>query len=326
MSVYLIITFLAIGLIVIIKGGDIFVSAAVSLARLTGIPRIIIGATIVSFATALPELLISTLAVAQGSPDLSFGNNIGSIIFNTAIVLALSLIFSPAKIRYQYKEKGILMLLSIFYLFFAALDLKIGYFDALILLLFLIVFVYFCIKDAKILEIDDFDESEKTKLAPCVVRFMAGGAAIALGAQLLINNSIALAKIYNVSERVIGLTIVGMGSSLPELATTIASIRKKEYFIGLGNILGANILNITLIPFVCSLIMRGALPINLQKLSIFKEAVPNTLLIDIPFSVVIISLVVLPGMIKKYLSRWQGAALLLLYFFYISFLILTIPA
>ena len=325
MPIGLIIFFLLIGLIVIIKGGDIFVTAAVKLARLTGIPKIIIGATIVSFATALPELLISALAVAQGSTDLSFGNNIGSIIFNTAVVLAISLIFSPTKIRYQYKQKGLLMLFSIIFLFFAAIDLIISYQDALILSLFLVIFVYYCFKDSKILEMDEFDDCEKVALLPCVIRFMIGGACIALGAQLLINNSIALAKIFNVSERVIGLTIVGMGSSLPELVTTITSIKKKEYTIGLGNILGANILNITLIPIICTIITKGNLTINLQKLSVFKDAVPNTLLIDIPFAIIIIAIIVLPGMIRRYLSRWQGVVLLILYIVYLSFLLITIP-
>ncbi len=324
MPVWWIIIFLVLGLYIIIKGGDLFINAAVGLANATGIPKMLIGATIVSFATVLPEMLISLLAVAKGSPDLSLGNNIGSVIFNTGFILALSLIACPQKITKGFKSKGLLMLASALYLFLAAADKSIGYLDAAGLFLLLGFYIFTSLKEAKKGQRpEEFLINNGRPLKTYLIHFIIGAALIGIGAQVMVANSINLAKILGVSERVIGLTIVAIGSSLPELVTTLTAIRKKEFTMGVGNIIGANTLNLILIPPLCTLIAGGNLPISLQKLPPFKNPVPSTLYIDIPFAILLLFLVVFHPLYRGRLCRRQGIIILLLFTAYFGYILIS---
>ncbi len=327
MSIAWIILLLLVGLLAIIKGGDVFIDAAVGLADATGIPKMLVGATIVSFATVLPELMISALAAVQGATDLSLANNMGSVIFNTGVVLAISLVAAPQRVDPSFTSKGLLMVLGAVYLLFAAWDRSIGVADSIGLLALVGIYVYTSLRQARL------ETEPPTRLAGDAeppwgkysLRFVGGAVLIVIGAQLMVNNGVALAAYLGVPERVIGLTIVAMGSSLPELVTTLTSLIKKEFHLGVGNILGANTLNLVLLPPISSLLSDGDLPVSLQKLSFWPQALPTTTYIDIPVALLLLSLVALPGILHGRLYRWQGLGLLLIYGGYLAFLLLSLP-
>ena len=306
-----------IGLFIIIKGGDIFINAAVHLANTTGIPKVLIGATIVSIATVLPELLISTLAAARGSPDLSLGNNIGSVIFNTGAIMAISLIVAPQISSRNLRSKGFFMVFSLLVLWALVGDGSLSLSDSAILFLLLAWFIYSSIREAKqdkSLEIKT--SSPLIPLSRQILGFIIGAACIVIGAQLLVSNGVRLAQILAVPERIIGLTVVAIGSSLPELVTTITSLRKGESSIGIGNIIGANTLNIILIPPLCSLVSKGNFAPGMENFSIFPHPIPTTIYIDIPLALLLLLIMVVPSSITNKLQRWQGTAMLLLFIIY----------
>jgi len=323
MHLFFVLLFLFIGIAIIIWGGNIFITAASALAKATGIPKMLIGATIVSIATVLPELMVSSLAVWQGSTDFSFGNNIGSIICNTGLIMSIALAIAPQNCGKGFKSNALFMLISLLILIFLAHDLIIGYSDAIILFLMLLAFILISIRQAK--NSPDQPSTEiDMPVKKCLVHFLIGAACIAIGAQLMVKNGVAFATILGIPERIIGLTIVSIGSSFPELVTIIAAIRKKEFQIGVGNILGANILNILLLPAVCAIIAKGQLILGIQKLSFSSSPIPTTLYIDIPFAMLLTLLMIIPPLIKKKFFRWQGFICLILYLLYNIFIFITI--
>lgn len=316
MDLVLIILLLIVGLILIIKAGDIFVEAAVWFAGVSRIPKFIIGATIVSIATTLPEMVVSATAAAQGNVDMSIGNAIGSVIANTGLVMGLSIAFVPiAMKRKGFFEKVIFWGLSI--LLFGAFALG-GSFQLWQVLILLAVAVFFTLesvrsgsKDRKESE-EELIKFEKRKLYINIVKFVLGTAGIFFGARLLIDNATELANFLNVPQRVIAITAVALGSSLPELATAITAIRKKETALSLGNIIGANIANIALVIPVSALIYGGALPIE-----------PMNGIIDSGVAISLLLIVALPTLIRKKFSRWQGIALISIYLLYVAYIFFT---
>lgn len=323
MHFFFVLFFLFIGMAIIIWGGNIFISAASALAKATGIPKMLIGATIVSVATVLPELMVSSFAVWQGSIDFSFGNNIGSIICNTGLIMSIALAITPQNCGKGFTSNALFMLISLIILMFQAYDLVIGYSDAIILFLILSAFVFFSIRQAKCSPDQPSNEIDMP-VKKCLIHFGIGAACIAIGAQLMVKNGVALALMLGIPERIVGLTIISIGSSFPELVTTIAAIRKKEFHIGIGNILGANILNILLLPAVCAFIAKGQMLLGLQKLSFSGTPIPTTLYIDMPFVMLLALLIVIPALLKKKFFRWQGFICLILYLLYNIFIIISI--
>ncbi|MGI5900759.1 MAG: calcium/sodium antiporter [Christensenellales bacterium] len=311
MHVFTAVIFFAAGLVMIIKGGDIFVDAARAIAGITGIPKIIIGATIVSVATTLPELLVSLLATAQGSPDFASGNAIGSVSANMGLILGVSLTAMPSPAdRKSLLSKGLLMMASAAVLCILSLDESLTARDSLLMLGMLSYFIYINIKSLK--NQGCFGEerlltSKKTKQR-IVFRFALGAAAIAFGAHLLVEKGEALAHIMGIPGGIIGLTLVAVGTSLPELATTLSAIRKRESALSVGNILGANIIDLCLILPACSFLSGGQLPVS-----------RTIALLDIPFAVLLMSIAIIPALISGRFRRWQGVLMLILYGAYIAF-------
>ncbi|MCL2678036.1 MAG: sodium:calcium antiporter, partial [Clostridiales bacterium] len=312
------------GLLIIIKGGDIFVGAAVAVAQATGIPKMLIGATIVSMATALPELFISSLAAAQGAPELSLGNNIGSVILNTGVILGFSLLARRQAVGRDFQSKGLFMLFSLLVLIGASLDRVIGYLDAAILLILFLYYIISSAREALTVRLpEDAAPRRPINKGQTVLRLLMGAACIVIGAQLMVKHGVALAAALGVPQRIIGLTVVAVGSSLPELVTTVTAMLKKEFSMGVGNIIGANTLNIVLIPPVCALLSRGNLPLSGQAVSFLPGEIPTALYIDMPVALLLMAVALLPGMLKRRLYPWQGFLSIGLYLAYLCFIFTT---
>ena len=270
MSPSLIITILLflLGLALIVKGGDWFVDAATWMAEASGLPQFLIGATVVSMATTLPEIIVSTMAAAEGSTDMAIGNAIGSVTANTGMIMAISLIFLPVAIRMsQFAVKGVLMVVStlVLWLFVprrraesAGEPDRAGTVRG--------------IHHRKHPQREKLSAEEHTDGAAVVdksrkallknlVLFAVGAACLVVGSNLLVDNGTVLAQLLGVSERIIAVTMVAIGTSLPELVTAITAIVKKQSSMSVGNILGANIIDITIILPLCALISGDGLHI-----------------------------------------------------------------
>lgn len=306
----LIIVLFLLGLILIIKGGDFFVDAASWIAEVSGIPKLIIGATIVSVATTLPELIVSIMAALQDSVDLAVGNAVGSVTANTGLIMAMALIFMAGPIkRKDYLVKSILLLSA------SALILICGFIgevNIILSLLFLAIFITFIVENiisAKKggLDLDNQEAVKKDKktIIVNIIKFILGAGAIVWGADLLVDNGTEIAKWLHVSERIIGVTIVAVGTSLPELITTVTAIVKKEASLSAGNIIGANILDLTLIMPLCAVVSGNSLPI------------PSTSIIDLAACLVVGLLLIVPAIILSKFKKWQGYTLLVVYASYI---------
>ena len=318
MSSSLIITILLflLGLVLIVKGGDWFVDAATWMAEASGLPQFLIGATVVSIATTLPEIIVSTMAAAEGSTDLAIGNAIGSVTANTGLIMAISLIFMPVAIRMsQFSVKGVLMVLSTLVLWLLCRDGLLSLPESLIVLVLFIAFLIENIRSAKKLSQEEssdkavpVDKSRKALLKNLAL-FVLGAACLVVGSNLLVDNGTVLAQLLGVSERIIAVTMVAIGTSLPELVTAITAIVKKQSSMSVGNILGANIIDVTVILPLCSFI--GG------KLTIAAESMRQTLYLDMPGCALEAVLAVVPTLIFKKFQKWQGVLMLCVYAAYV---------
>lgn len=314
----------ALGLVLIIKGGDWFVDSAVWIAEVTGIPSIIIGATIVSIATTLPELIVSVTANLQGSSEMAIGNAVGSIICNIGLISSLGFIALKNKIKKAlFMKKSFIMIAALILFTIFAWDLNFSHLEAMIVALLIILFIYYNLKGSKDSKEEYKLESEdltKSAIIKNLILFVLGAAGIIVGATLLVDNGKIIAGYLGVPEAIISLTMIALGTSLPELTTMISAIKKKNQDIGLGNIIGANILNVTLILTSSSLISKEGLPIQLYDFSLFGKTFsnfPNTLKIDIPFALLLMVLFSIPTIVKGETKKWQGFAMLMTYVIYL---------
>lgn len=326
----------AVGLVLIVKGGDWFVDGASWIAEATGIPKIIIGATIVSLATTLPEIIVSTIAaidghrilvsgvanavtLSQGKVSMAIGNGIGSVICNTAMIMALSIIFMPIEVdRKDFAPKGILLITSVVALFLLSMNGSMNMIGAAVLLLIFIIFMIENVHSARNHPSDDSEEKvkpEKNEIIKNVVLIILGAACIVIGSNLLVNYGTEIARALGVSEAIIAVTMVAIGTSLPELVTAITSIIKKQSDMSVGNVVGANVIDVTLILAICSLVYRGNLPVS------------NTnIYLDFPVSILASVIAVVPTIICKKFHRWQGVALLALYIAYFAIVVAGLPS
>ncbi|WP_432664248.1 calcium/sodium antiporter [Wukongibacter baidiensis] len=318
-----------VGLVIIIKGGDLFVDASVWFATITGIPTIIIGATIVSLATTLPELFVSVIASTQGSPDMAIGNAVGSTICNIGLILSTSILFAPSVVnRKLFSEKGLLMVGSTVLLLFFSIDTIVTKIEGLVLFAVLLVFIWLNLKQfrgSNIL-VDNKNSEKKTyskDVLKNIVKFVLGSIFIIIGAQLLVDNGRKIAEFYNVPEQIISLTLIALGTSLPELTTSITAIVKGHEGISVGNIIGANILNNTMILGTASIATGYGLEISKRDIILFGrvfEDIPQTLYVDLPVSLLLMLILVISGIYNKKLRRVTGIPLLLIYLIYLTFL------
>ena len=309
MELAVIILLFLVGIVFIVKGGDYFVDAASWIAEVSGIPKLIIGATIVSLATTLPEMLVSVMAAAKGSVDMAIGNAVGSVTANIGLIMGISLVCMPAVIkRMDYLMKAVLMLAA------AALIVASGFMGrtgTVISVALMVVFVLFLgenITSARRAMKAGEEGGERRKVsggrevAANLVKFAVGAVGIVWGADLLVDNGSALAAMVGIPERVIGVTIIAVGTSLPELITTITAIAKKQSSLSVGNILGANIIDLTLILPLSSFVSGKPLPIA-----------ETSARIDLPACLLVGCIAVIPAMAAEKFRRWQGVLLLAVY-------------
>lgn len=301
-----------VGLVLIIKGGDWFVDSAVFIANLTGIPKFIIGATIVSVATTLPELTVSVTGVIDGELDLAVGNAVGSVTANIGLIMGISLVCMPAVIkRSQFWIKGTLMSAAALLLWVLCKDGTLHMLPSFALFVLLAMYVWDNIRDAKNdVGSDEREVVDKKDLPKQIVMFIIGIAAIVVGSKLLIEYGSEIALLLGVPSAIIGVTMVAIGTSLPELITTLTAIRKKESSMSIGNIVGANIIDLAMILPICSVVSDGKLTIAEQSYAL-----------DMPICFAMTLIAVLPPLIKGKLYRWQGILMLALYAVYVVILV-----
>ena len=297
-----IVLFFAAGLICIIKGGDLFVDAASWIAEASGIPKFIIGATIVSCATTLPEMLVSVFAALEGSADIAVGNAVGSVTANVGLIMCLSLVcMECAMSRKQFGVKACLLLAAVLVLFAFTRDGQLSIGESVFILLIFAGFIVESLIAARreqgteVAEDTERPAVNGKTIAVNIVKFVVGAAAIVLGAQLLIDNGSAIASLLGVPDAIVAATMIAIGTSLPELVTTLTAIRKKQSSLSVGNIIGANIMDLTLIMPLCSLILGKPLTVENQGM-----------LLDIPACLIICAAALGPALWKGKFQRWMG--------------------
>lgn len=307
---------LAIGFVLIIKGSDWFIDAVIWIAEVFNIPNIIIGATIVSLCTTLPETMVSVGSAIRGNTEIAFGNAVGSIACNTGFILAIIIILSRPKLIDKGKilrKTGFLFFLLLLLTFFGFWLNQLNRMVGLTFLAILVYFLYSNIQEARGSKKEMLDHEIPDKSKAAVLRnlffFVLGLTMTIGGANLLITNGEIIARMLGVPDVVIGLTLTALGTSLPELVTAITAIYKKAEDISIGNVIGANILNIILVLGLSSLIKP--IPILADYLSF-----------HLPFVIAIVGLVLFFLLItKKRLQRYQGFLLFAVYsgFVYLMF-------
>ncbi len=303
-----------VGLIFIIKGGDWFVDSASWFAEATGIPKFVVGATVVSFATTLPELLVSVRAAMNGSAQLAIGNAVGSVTANTTLIMGVSLVAMAGVInRKSFSLKGGLLLGAAIGLTLLSLGLQLPTWSAYILwAIFLVFMISNLVEGKKASANDDIDSYEKKEIPSKILFFVLGTAGIVFGAEMLVSSGKTIASGMGISEAIIGFTVIALGTSLPEFVTTITAIRKKESGLSVGNIIGANIIDLTLILPLCAIIQGEPLPVERMNINF-----------DFPVCIAACAIAVVPTIIAGRFRKWQGVALLAVYAGYMVCLVLN---
>ena len=314
-SLWLTLGAFAVGLLLLIKGGDWFVDSAVDVAKRFRVPEMIIGATVVSIGTTLPEVMVSATAAVDGTGAIAYGNAIGSIICNTALIAALTIAIRPAPVN-----RTAIALPVLFYFVAASIYVVAAYFfgrfDRWLGILLLTVFgIYMALAIWSGFQnpVPDKQKGEGPKQGSSLFRellILVGSALlIAVGAELLEGSSVTLAEEYlHIPTEVVGVTVVALCTSLPELVTAVTALAKGHGALSLGNIIGANIFNLVLVSGISVTIAPFAVP---EGSVLF--GMNASLLLEIPLMVAVMALMTLPAIFHKKLFRWQGITLLGIY-------------
>ena len=309
----------AIGFFLLIKGGDWFVDGASAIAGKFKIPEIIIGATVVSIGTTLPEVMVSAQAAAKGNGAISYGNAIGSIICNVALIAAITLAVKPAKADRKSMIVPIIFFFSAagLYSFTAYVTGNFTRTTGIVLLCMFVVYMVITVTSAikgkstgGDEEPAEEEEKEDMSVPMALVLLVFGAAVIAFGATLLVDNGTIIAKKVGVPDSVIALTVVALGTSLPELVTAVTSLIKGHGSLSIGNIIGANLFNIVLVSGLAITIRPFSVP---TEKTFLNTGLNSSLVVEIPLMLTVMLLLTLPALVKGKLYRWQGIALLLLY-------------
>lgn len=304
----------ALGLVLLIKGGDWFVDGATGIARRFHLPDIVVGATVVSIGTTLPEVMVSTTGALLGQGAMAYGNAIGSIICNTALIAAISVAFNPGPVNTKSLKMPVLFFFgsAAIYCFSAYVmgrfDRSVGIILLAICIVYLILTVRQGLKNPDSLENEGEADDPQRKLWQELALLVVGAALIAWGADLLVEHGTKIAQALGVPETVIALTFVALGTSLPELVTTITSLKKGHAHLGIGNVIGANVFNLVLVSGVSVTLAPFDVPVG--KLLFGRNA---SLVLDIPLMLTVMLLLCVPALTTKKLQRWQGIALLGIY-------------
>ncbi len=310
----------ALGLVLLIKGGDWFVDGATGIAERFHVPEIIIGATVVSIGTTLPEVMVSATSALTGHGEIAYGNAVGSIICNTALIAAITVALRPGPVDTKALKTPVCFFFGSAAIYCLNVYLT-GYFGRPLGLLLLAIFVAYMIitirqgfrnpavaaEEAEEAQAEE-EKAQSNSMGKDILLLIIGAALVAVGADLLVDNGTLIAKALGVPESVIALTFVALGTSLPELVTAITSLVKGHGALSLGNVIGANIFNLVL---VCGASMTLA-PFHIpQSSTLFGYNA--SLVLDIPLMLFVMAFLTLPALKTKKLSRYQGIVLLLLY-------------
>lgn len=303
-----------IGLILTVKGGDLFVESAIWVAERTGISSAIIGGTIVSIATTLPEFFVSTVASNEGFSEMAVGNAIGSYICNIAFIMGLCSMIKPIKIKsYFFGIKGIMMISYLLFFYILSREGLITYKEGYLLIGLVIFFIIINIYEHKKLDKGNNRSNKKTMkkkdIFINIFKFILGGFLIIYGAHILVDSGVKIANFLRIPKQVISLTLLAIGTSLPELVTSLMAIFKDQQNISLGNILGANILNVSVIIGASALVSDQGLIISRQ-----------TLFLDIPMAMLVAFVFVITGIFQGKIGRFTGLILLSSYIIYLLIL------
>ena len=300
-----------VGLLFLIKGGDWFVDGASALARRFHLPELLIGATVVSIGTTLPEVMVSTMSAISGHGEIAYGNAIGSVICNAALIAAITIAVRPGKVN----PKTLRVPIAFFFVAAAIYCIAaygMGEFTRPMGLIMLAVFIAYMV--ANVLQMKKApaephgEEAELMPLAKTLILLVVGAALIAVGADLLVDNGTLIAKALGVPESVIALTFVALGTSLPELVTAITSLVKGHSDLSLGNIIGANVFNLVLVSGVSVTLAPFTIP---QSSVLF--GINSSLVMDLPVMLLVMLIMTVPALVRGKLSRIQGIVLLCIY-------------
>ena len=313
----------AVGALLLIKGGDWFVDSAVGIAKRFKVPEIIIGATIVSIGTTLPEVMVSVTAAINNNSAVAYGNAIGSIICNTALIAALTIAIRPAPVN-----RKVLGMPLVFFFSSAAIYLVAAYifgrFDRWLGIVLLVVFGFYMvstiIKGFKNPVETQSEETSEDKSNPIVKDFIVlliAAGLIAVGADMLEGSSVSLALMAGIPTEVVGVTIVALCTSLPELVTAVTALAKGHGALSLGNIIGANIFNLVLVSGAAVTISPFAVPEGSKLFGMNTSQV-----LEIPLMLIVMAIMTLPTFIKGKLQRWQGITLLCIYASFVTLQVL----
>ena len=300
-----------VGLLFLIKGGDWFVDGASALARRFHLPELLIGATVVSIGTTLPEVMVSTMSALSGHGEIAYGNAIGSVICNAALIAAITIAVRPGKVDPKTLKTPVAFFFAAAAIYCAAAYVF-GRFTRVMGIIMLAMFVAYMV--VNVLQMKNTpaeaheDAEEEMSLAKTLVLLVLGAVLIALGANLLVDNGTLIAQTLGVPESVIALTFVALGTSLPELVTAITSLAKGHGALSLGNVIGANVFNLVLVSGVSVTLAPFSIPQNSTI-----AGMNASLVMDIPVMFAVMLLLTVPALIKGKLSRPQGIALLCIY-------------
>ena len=309
-----------IGFVLLIKGGDWFVDGAVGIAHRYHIPEILIGATVVSIGTTIPEVMVSSIAAAVGQSQTAYGNAIGSIICNTALISAITIAAKASADVDTRTFRTPVIFFFIAALLYCGVAYTTGYFSRVIGIILLSIFVIYMaltVRQAfsgKLVMDSEDDEFKENPLWKDILFLILGAAVIAVGAKLLVDNGKIIAAGFGVPESVIALTFIALGTSLPELVTAITSLVKGHAALSLGNIVGANLFNLVLVSGMAITIHPFNVPAD--KLLAGRNA---SLVVDIPVMLFVMAFMTIPALCTKKLRRYQGIVLLLIYACYVAF-------
>lgn len=300
-----------VGLLFLIKGGDWFVDGASSLARRFHLPELLIGATVVSIGTTLPEVMVSTMSALSGHGEIAYGNAIGSVICNAALIAAITIAVRPGRVDPKTLKTPVAF-------FFAAAAIYciaayvFGRFTRVMGIIMLAVFVAYMAANVLQMKNTPAGEQEASEeempLAKTLILLVLGAVLIAAGANLLVDNGTLIAQALGVPESVIALTFVALGTSLPELVTAITSLVKGHSDLSLGNIVGANVFNLVLVSGMSITLAPFTIP---QSATLF--GINSSLVLDLPVMLAVMLILTVPALVKGKLHRAQGILLLAIY-------------
>lgn len=307
--IYILVLFI-LSFLLITKGADWFVDSAVAISTKSGIPKVVIGATIVSFATTAPEFTVSAYAAYLGQTDMTVGNAVGSAICNIGLILGAVISLKAIEVTDDsFLQRGLFMLVSGVILLITSLDGDISRFDGLFMLLFFAGFLYFNYRSQPAI----FDQPVQCEncgsMRKDVMYFLAGAILVVFGSRILIYSGTEIAYWLGIPEMIIALTLVAFGTSLPELITAISATLKNHQDLTIGNIFGANTMDIVLILGFSSQLTD--LPIGSQSLQY-----------DFPVMLVIMVAIVAFGLTKRRFDRWEGFLILCFYLAYVAGLLI----